>query len=112
MLLACNRYLHMYLCQDLEQPISENDKSKEEMGGKTPFNCVIIADIAQFVHKRALCNFPVCHKQNNQLLQAVRQSVNKQLHITNVGHVFLYFKKQEEKISDKVSDYLVLKILY
>lgn len=23
----------MYLCQDLEQPISENDKSKEEMGG-------------------------------------------------------------------------------
>lgn len=66
----------MYLCQDLEQPISENDRSKEEMG-KTPFNCVIIADIAQFVHKRALCNFPVCHKQNNQLLQAVRQSVLK-----------------------------------
>lgn len=48
----------MYLCQDLEQPISENDKSKEELGGETPFNCVIIADIAQFVHKRALCNFP------------------------------------------------------
>lgn len=46
-------------------------------GGETPFNCVIIADIAQFVHKRALCNFPVCHKQNNQLLQAVRQSVLK-----------------------------------
>lgn len=69
----------MYLCQDLEQPISENDKSKEEIwgGGGTPFNCVIIADIAQFVHKRALCNFPVCHKQNNQLLQAVRQSVLK-----------------------------------
>lgn len=70
-------------------------------GGETPFNCVIIADIAQFVHKRALCNFPVCHKQNNQLLQAVRQSVNKQLHITNVGHVFYILRSKKKKYQIK-----------
>lgn len=53
-------------------------KSKEVMG-ETPFNYVLIVDIAYFVHQRALCKFLASktysehHKQHSQLIQAVME---------------------------------------